>query len=419
MAYAVERKNRYTGYYRDKSGVRHSAGTYDSKDEAVARAKSAEMNGDVGEYRATMTLDEFVRAWLPDADLMPLTKKSYQSVLHNHVLPILGTCKVGDITRAQVRRMNQLLAKGGVSRSMRSHAGSALGSAMKELVGYDIIEVNPTHSTRVSAPEPKTQNGKVLEPTEYKLIRQHLPHPTAQLFSDFLITSGCRFGEATEVRVNDVDLDTGEVYLERRVVDLGGEHNNGERFLVIPGTKSGRTRTVVVSKALREELAKHIQERSLTSDSLLFSKSLVAPVVERKLEEKPVQSLYGHGTRTAYTKVGCRCQACRDANAQYRRQQRAMRSKSEGMTVLNISDHLPRDTWRRIWNRAIKEAGISWTPRTHDLRHANATMLLKNGIDLHEVKERLGHSSIQTTEKYLHRVQRMKSKAAEAVSEFL
>ena len=69
--------------------------------------------------------------------------------------------------------------------------------------------------------------------------------------------------------------------------------------------------------------------------------------------------------------------------------------------------------------RAIAEAGLSWIPRTHDLRHANATMLLKNGVDVHEVKERLGHSSIQTTERYLHRVQHLKSKAAEAVSEFL
>jgi integrase len=419
MVYAIERGGRFTGYYRGYGGTRKSAGTFETKEEAVARATSAEMNGDVGEYRATMTLNEFVRSWLPEADLMPLTKKSYHSVLHNHVLPILGTCKVGDITRAQVRRMNQLLAKGGVSRSMRSHAGSALGSAMKELVGYDIIEVNPTHSTRVSAPEPKTQNGKVLEPTEYKLIRQHLPHPTAQLFSDFLITSGCRFGEATELRVNDVDLDTGEVYLERRVVDLGGEHNNGERFRVIAGTKSGRTRTVVVSKALREEQTNHIQEHALVSDSLLFSKSLVAVAVERKPDGKVVKSLYGHGTRTSYTKAGCRCQECRDANAGYRRAQRAMRGKSDGLGILNVSDHLPRDTWRRIWNRAIEDAGISWSPRTHDLRHANATMLLKNGIDLHEVKERLGHSSIQTTEKYLHRVQRMKSKAAEAVSEFL
>src|SRR5688572_7666664 len=38
----------------------------------------------------------------------------------------------------------------------------------------------------------------------------------------------------------------------------------------------------------------------------------------------------------------------------------------------------------------------------HDLRHAHASWLLAGGADLQVVKERLGHGSITTTEKYLH-----------------
>ena len=40
--------------------------------------------------------------------------------------------------------------------------------------------------------------------------------------------------------------------------------------------------------------------------------------------------------------------------------------------------------------------------RPHDLRHAHASWLLAGGADLQAVKERLGHASIATTEKYLH-----------------
>jgi site-specific recombinase XerD len=36
------------------------------------------------------------------------------------------------------------------------------------------------------------------------------------------------------------------------------------------------------------------------------------------------------------------------------------------------------------------------------LRHAHASWLLAGGADLQVVKERLGHASIATTEKYLH-----------------
>jgi hypothetical protein len=38
----------------------------------------------------------------------------------------------------------------------------------------------------------------------------------------------------------------------------------------------------------------------------------------------------------------------------------------------------------------------------HDMRHAHASWLLAGGADLQVVKERLGHASIATTERYLH-----------------
>jgi integrase len=42
--------------------------------------------------------------------------------------------------------------------------------------------------------------------------------------------------------------------------------------------------------------------------------------------------------------------------------------------------------------------------RPHDLRHTSASWLLDNGAKLVEVRDRLGHSSISVTSRYLHPV---------------
>lgn len=64
---------------------------------------------------------------------------------------------------------------------------------------------------------------------------------------------------------------------------------------------------------------------------------------------------------------------------------------------------------RRIVYRCAQKAGVYIQdgrdlvlPHPHNLRHTYATELLQEGFSIVEVKELLGHSSIQTTQVYLH-----------------
>ena len=50
----------------------------------------------------------------------------------------------------------------------------------------------------------------------------------------------------------------------------------------------------------------------------------------------------------------------------------------------------------------MQKAGLTINVRIHDLRHAHASWLLVGGADLQVVKQRLGHGSLRTTEKYLY-----------------
>lgn len=66
------------------------------------------------------------------------------------------------------------------------------------------------------------------------------------------------------------------------------------------------------------------------------------------------------------------------------------------------------------FSRMLKNAGLLHT-RFHDLRHFNATMMLKNGISDKEAAERLGHSNTNMTKKYQHVLSNMKSKSADVL----
>lgn len=369
MAYVAQRGTRFTGYYRDSAGKKYSAGTFDSHDEALSHAQRAEQAGGAGKYRLTMPLAEYLETWIQSADLLPLTKKNYFFTLRTHVLPHLGRKPVGQISRADIRQLLDRLRQDGKSAALRRQVKASLGSALQELVELDQLDINPTHKISIKSVDTSAVRN-VLQPSDFKRIVEALPSDPAKLFAQTLIASGLRFGEATELRVKDLNLVTEELYVQRRVSDIGAVRNNGDRFVVMAGTKSGRSRVVGLHPTLLEQLASYVKAFKLEENDLLFSKLIV-----------------------------CGGQA--------------------HPSIANRSGHLPKDTWRRIWKQAVESAGLGWLPRTHDLRHANATMLLKNGIDLHEVKERLGHSSIRTTEVYLHRLKHQQSKASKAVGDFL
>jgi site-specific recombinase XerD len=72
------------------------------------------------------------------------------------------------------------------------------------------------------------------------------------------------------------------------------------------------------------------------------------------------------------------------------------------------------------FNRLIKKVGIKKRVIFHDLRHTNATLLLKQGIDFKVIQSRLGHSDINTTLNiYSHVTTDMQKNATEKLTSLL
>ena len=77
-----------------------------------------------------------------------------------------------------------------------------------------------------------------------------------------------------------------------------------------------------------------------------------------------------------------------------------LRQETGRVKPFSISVHEAERAWQ--WVRA--EMGLMRDKEfvIHALRHTCASRLVNGGVDLYVVKEWLGHSSIQITERYAH-----------------
>jgi len=431
----VRRVDGFAGFYRDAEGRRLSAGIFPTKEEAVIRARDLEGLPPVEHAQVSGaapeggTYAEHFEVWLVDVKvnggLAPRTWIGYEGNVRKHVLPLIGDRPVASLNQKVIRDMFAAMTRNGVTPHVRFQCKCAIGRSLRDVVP-SVLASNPTHGVKIA--KPPTSPFALLTPADFAKVWALLTVAQA-LFAAVLISTGARIGEGSELRVKDIDFRTNELSIVRRMSVVNGALDDGCRFVVLQGTKSGMEygRSIGLPSSLIESLRGWIDSNGLAPNDLLFPSRLVS-LVRSGVDHETVGGkeftmmdgmIYFHGTAYGYAGGKCRCDMCLLAWRAYKERTDsgpALRSYKSGSD--NLTGHMSPSTWRNIWYGACDASGIGWRPRVHDLRHAYATHLVGEGVSLNEVKHLMGHSNIETTMKYLHRVEAMRSKAIEVAGAF-
>lgn len=192
---------------------------------------------------------------------------------------------------------------------------------------------------------------------------------TARLMAEVTYGGGLRVMECCRLRVKDVDFEN----------DL----------LFVREGKGGKDRSTLLAKSVKEGLRAH-----LARVRELHAKDLAAGAGEARLPD---------ALERKYPQAG------REWGWQFVFPAQNLSVDPRGGQVRR--HHASDMVLQRAVKEAVGKAGIDKPVSVHTLRHSFATHLLLAGVDLRQIQELLGHSSVETTMIYTHVVKNLRAPA--------
>lgn len=345
-------------------------GGFKTKAEAQKMLTKALYEVDAGIYIEpnTQRLKEYLDEWLEDyckVHLKVKTVDGYRSYINNHIDKALGKVRLCDLAPIHVQKFyDGLLKTGGVKHSnglspttvIQCHR--ILRKALERARKLKIIPENPCDFVDL----PKKVKFKVSIYNEEELKELIYVSKNSEIYIPILlgVFLGVRRGEALGLTWDNIDFEKKEIHI-RKALLISSEG----LIFDTPKTESG-IRTLLASDFLLEELKKE-KEKQLKRKALL---------------------------RKKYTDMNLVC-CYSDGNP-----------FNPGRFSHKFADLLKNNKLEHI--------------RFHDLRHSNATLLLKMNIPIKIASTRLGHSNIAiTSDIYQHVDIDMQKDSADKMNEVL
>lgn len=313
------------------------------------------------EREAAITFAQYAVPLVDGLELRTSTRKSYESYLHNHLLPKWGSTPLRDITTARVRQWVTIPRQRSskvpdpsklapfASTKTRSNVAALFKMIMATAVEDGIITRNPCPRAMIHKGEPSTRQPYALTMGQLARLADEVPDYMRAL----VLTAGLcalRSGEARELRRRDLHLDEGYLDVERGVIGHGSSIEIGP-----PKTAAG-IRSITVPDTLVPVIEEHLRRfADIGPDALVFP-SRNDPAV-----------------------------------------------------------HMPERTLQLAIARSAERAGLPETT-PHDLRHTGLTLAARAGATTADLQARAGHTTPNMAMRYQHTTIEAQRRIAQALA---
>lgn len=203
----------------------------------------------------------YAETYLAVKVLRPRVLAEYRRLLDGKILPTLGDRRIDRIEPSHVTEWFAALPAD--KPTARAHAYSLLSSIMNLAVANDLIVKSPcritngSKSDRQHEPVPAT-----LE--ELRIMHAALPEHYRPMLN-LAAFCAARFGELTELRRKDLDLEAQVIHIRRAVTKIKGE------FVIGPPKSKAGVRDVAIPPHLLHELRTHLRKFvPVDPEALLF-----------------------------------------------------------------------------------------------------------------------------------------------------
>ena len=328
-----------------------------------------------------MTYHDYLDFWYENyckVNLKFTTQEAYKNIIEKYLKPTLGIYRLSAITSVTLHNfITELCNKYSFSRSYFKNILKVMKGTFREATDvYGFIRYNPSLTLRLPKIEENNNFEKHLY-TQDEIDKILTRFKNDDVFTCAFITScftGMRPGELCALTWEDVDFENKVINVKHSVFDKK-KNEKGRWYIGTTKTKSGE-RQIHISPTLMKALV-NFKNRQMKL-KLLYGKDY------RYYHLEEVKNQYGKVLEYQIVENHLNVLSMKPANMIFTRDD----GKYCGTDIIKYPYKIIHD-----------DLGIEKC-RFYDLRGSYATTILRNGVEIRDVADVLGHKDIQTTENY-------------------